>query len=211
MAILNACAQCHGPERDALTGLVRTVRGYRVRWRSPAIAVISLLVVLASPGAVSTSADSEVEIRLKAAYIYNFARFVEWPARSGNGPVRIGVLGKGDLASPLAQVVRGKTANGRSIEVAQIDSLTDSDCCEILLIERSESKHTQEIVQALAGKPVLTVCDEKDGFKEGVMIAFRVFEESVRFEINQEAAERAGLRISSQLLKVALPSPGKHL
>jgi hypothetical protein len=210
MAILNACAQCHCPEKHAVTGLVRTIRGYRVRGRSPAIAVILLLVVLASPGATNDPADSEVEIRLKAAYIYNFARFVEWPARSGNGPVRIGVLGKGDLASPLAQVVRGKMANGRSIEVAQFDSMTDSDCCEILLIERSESKHIQEIVLALSGKPVLTVCDATDGLREGVMISFRVFEESVRFEINKEAAERAGLRISSQLLKVALPGSGKH-
>lgn len=210
---MNGCEQrhCPEPERDAPPGLVRTVRGYRLRRRSSSIALISLLVILAWPGAVTTSADSSVEIRVKAAYIYNFARFVEWPPRSGNGPVRIGVLGTGDLASPLAQAVRGKTANGRLIEVAQIDSVTDSGCCEILLIERSESKHTQEIVQALAGRPVLTVCDEKDGLKEGVMIAFRLFEDSVRFEINQEAAERAGLRISSQLLKVALPGPGKHL
>jgi hypothetical protein len=194
-----------------VTGLIRAAKRHRLRRRIPAIAVVSLLVILARPGDARASADSEVEIRLKAAYIYNFARFVEWPARSGNGPVRIAVLGKGELASPLAQIVHGKLANGRSIEVAQINSLTESDCCEILLIERSESKHLAEIVQALAGKPVLTVSDGDDGLRDGVMIAFRLLEESVRFEINQEAAERAGLKISSQLLKVAVASAGKHL
>lgn len=178
-------------------------------WRRLALTVIPALIILATPGAICFG-DSDVETRIKAAYIYNFARFVEWPVRSGAGPVRIAILGQGDLALPLEQVVRGKTANGRPIEVAHISAVTDSDCCEILLIERSEARHTRAIVQALAGKPVLTVCDGEGGLHDGVMIAFQLFEESVRFQINQEAAERAGLKISSQLLKVALPAGERY-
>jgi hypothetical protein len=182
-----------------------------VEWPTLAIALVLVLAaVLSAPGAANAADSADVETRLKVAYIYNFARFVEWPARSSPGPVRIGVLGLGDLAAPLEDVIRGKSANGRPIEVAHINSVAEADCCEILLIERSEYKHVSEIVQALAGKPVLTVCDVGSCLRDGVMIAFQLVEESVRFQINQEAAERAGLKISSQLLKVAVPGPGRH-
>jgi hypothetical protein len=182
-----------------------------VEWPTLAIALVLVLAaVLSAPCAANAADSADVETRLKVAYIYNFARFVEWPARSSPGPVRIGVLGLGDLAAPLEDVIRGKSANGRPIEVAHINSVAEADCCEILLIERSEYKHVSEIVQALAGKPVLTVCDVGSCLRDGVMIAFQLVEESVRFQINQEAAERAGLKISSQLLKVAVPGPGRH-
>ena len=93
---------------------------------------------------------------------------------------------------------------------SRIGGVAEADNYEILLIERSESRHVKEIVQALAGKPVLTVCDDGNCFRDGAMIAFRIAEESVRFQVNQEAAERVGLKISSQLLKVAVPGEGKH-
>lgn len=207
----------HGDEqikRDSVIG--RT----RMKTRTPpepamrpalAMALAWVLAAALSVPAAANAADSaEVETRLKVAYIYNFARFVEWPVRAASGPVRIGVLGHGDLGAPLEDVIRGKSANGRIIEVAHINSASEADCCEILLIERSEYKHVSAIVQALAGKPVLTICDFGGCLREGVMIAFELVDESVRFQINQEAAEHAGLKISSQLLKVAIPGPGRH-
>jgi hypothetical protein len=180
-------------------------------WRASTIALAAVLAMsLAAAGGAGTMASSDVETRIKAAFIYNFARFIEWPGRSGAGPVRIGILGHGELASPLEEVIRGKTANGRSIEVTHIGAATDMDCCEILVIEHSESKHVAEIVQSLAGKPVLTVCDGGNCVRDGVMVVFQIVEESVRFQINQQAAEHAGLKISSQLLKVAIPAEGRH-
>lgn len=153
---------------------------------------------------------AEVETRIKAAFIYNFARFIEWPAGSNSGPVRIGVIGHGDLSAPLEEVVRGKSVGGRAIRVTPVENISEAESCAILLIERSESMHSKEIAQGLAGKPVLTVSDDESGSKEGIMIAFQLVDESVRFQINQEAAERAGLKISSQLLKVAVASKGKR-
>jgi len=169
-------------------------------------------LVSTEPGAVSAAADSEVEIRVKAAFIYNFARFVDWPANtnSTSGAVRIGILGNGPLELPLKQVVQGKSANGKRIEVVPLSSMSDAGHCDILLIEPSESKRIAEIVQALAGKPVLTVCSGEPCIRDGGMIAFEIVNDSVRFQINQEAAEHAGLKLSSQLLKVAIPAPGKH-
>ena len=169
-------------------------------------------LVLSEPRAVSAAGDSEVEIRVKAAFIYNFARFVDWPSNtnSTSSAVRIGILGSGALELPLKKVVQGKSANGKPIEVVPFNSLSDASHCEILWIEPSESKHIAEIVQSLAGKPVLTVCNGDPCILDGGMIAFQVVNDSVRFQINQEAAEHAGLKLSSQLLKVAIPAPGKH-
>jgi hypothetical protein len=183
----------------------------RTKRRIPLTALMPILAVaLAGQGAARASDTADVETRIKAAFVYNFARFVEWPARSVPGPVRIGILGHGDLGGAIEDVIRGKLANGRPIDVAYLNAVGDADCCEILLIERSESKRVREAALALAGKPILTVSDGESAFRDGVIIAFRMVEESVRFQINQEAAEHAGLKISSQLLKVALPAPGKR-
>ena len=198
-------------EIESVIGPARGARFCCLHWQVRMIAGLSILVsALAGPGAARASDGPDVEARIKAAFVYNFARFVEWPARPVPGPVRIGILGHGDLGGPIETVTKGKLANGRPIEVAYISAATEADCCEILLIERSESKHVREIVQALAGKPVLTVSDGESALRDGVMIVFQIVEESVRFQINQDAAERAGLKVSSQLLKVALPGPGKR-
>lgn len=172
------------------------------------LGLLSLTVFRVMPAA-ATADTSDVEAHVKAAYIYNFARFVEWPAGTAGGPIRIGVLGHGDLASPLEETVRGKSVGGRAIKITPIASAAEAECCEILLIEHSESKHEKEIAQALAGKPVLTVSDEEGASRNGVIIAFQLVDESVRFQINQDAATRAGLKISSQLLKVAVQAPGR--
>jgi hypothetical protein len=202
-------------KRNSVIGPTRTKLYCWPHWRFrriPLIALVSILAAyLAGEGAArASSGNSDVETRIKAAFVYNFARFVEWPARSVPGPVRIGIVGHGDLGGSIEDVIRGKLANGRPIEMAYLNAVADADCCEILLIERSESKRVREIAQALAGKPILTVSDSESGFRDGVMIAFQIVNESVRFQINQDAAERAGLKISSQLLKVALPGPGKR-
>lgn len=179
-------------------------------WRAFSNGLVPVLV-LAFCGQVPMCAsdNSDVETRVKVAFIYNFVRFVEWP-HATPGPVRIGIVGHGDLAAPLQEFIKGKSVSGRPIEVAQVNGFGEADCCEILLIEHSEIKHLKDIAQALAEKPVLTVCDSDNSLKDGVMIAFQIVDESVRFQINREAAERAGLKISSQLLKVALPQAGKQ-
>ena len=171
--------------------------------RKPRLRWIWWLLSLSCVRAWPETAD--VEAHLKAAFIYNFARFVEWPSNTTPGPVRIGVFGRGDIIAPLEDIVRGKSANGRPIEVARLASPAQADGCAILLIEQSETKHIRDTVSTLANKPVLTVCDGGDCLRDGGMISFQTVNESVRFQINQQAAENAGLRISSQLLKVALP------
>ena len=189
----------------------RSAGNARDRRELPVLLTVILLAMTAVPiMSAAASESSEVEVRVKAAYIYNFARFVEWPPTTPAGPVRIGVLGRGDLVSPLEEIVRGKSVGGRAIKVTPIGTAAEAECCEILLIERSETKHEKEVAQALAGKPVLTVSDDENGSRDGIMVVFQLVDESVRFQINQEAAARAGLKISSQLLKVAIAPQGRR-
>jgi len=176
-----------------------------------ALLAISLVMRLCTASSDRPSDGSDVAARVKAAFVYNFARFIEWPQPNSKESVKIVVVGQGGgLAAPLEEIIRGKTVGGRSLEVTRAASGTPIPRCDILLIERSERRHVKEIVQSLAGKPALTVCDDPDCLKEGAIIAFQLVDESVRFQINQEAAEHAGLKVSSQLLKVALPSPGSQ-
>lgn len=170
----------------------------------PVLSFAALLVTL------PCYASDDIEARVKAAFIYNYARFIEWPQSDSQSPFTIAVVGQNDLRSVLEETVRGKTANGRRVQVKQLANLQDSDAFQILLIERSENKKMKDITKAIAGKTVLTVCDFDNCIRDGGIIAFRFVEDTVRFEVNLEAAERAGLRVSSQLLKVALPSTGKR-
>jgi hypothetical protein len=171
--------------------------------------ILALGVSFFPAAPIAQGADNgDVEGRVKAAFVYNFARFVEWPPSPPRQSVRIAVLGRGDLAAPLEEITRGKTVNGRPIEVIRVPSAASVPHCDLLLVERSESKHLKSVVQAVVGSPVLIVCDGPNCLKDGAMIGFQLVEESVRFQINQEAAEKAGLKISSQLLKVALPASG---
>ncbi len=163
-----------------------------------------LAIAASSPAAGADSTD--VETTVKALDILNFGRFVEWPTHVNSGPaLRICVAGHGDLAAVVRDSAEGKSIGGRAVTVTPVAASSAADCCEILLIERSELRHTKAIVQILAGKPVLTVCDDPNGFGAGVMVVFRLVGETIRFEINNEAASQAGLKISSQLLKVAIP------
>ena len=144
---------------------------------------------------------------------YVFERYAKARPPGGDDMGRFqprAVIGNNDLRSALEETVRGKTANGRRIQVRPVSALADSDHFQILLIERSESRKMREIAHSVAGKPVLTVCDFDSCLRDGGMIGFRVVDETVRFEVNLEAAERAGLKVSSQLLKVALPPSGKR-
>lgn len=173
-------------------------------------AMLAALVLAIGASCPATGADSsDLETAVKAADILNFGRFIEWPAHLNSGPIlRICVTGRGDLAAALRESVEGKSIGGRAVTVTGVAASGAADCCDILLIERSELRHARAIVQGLTGKPVLTVCDDPSGIAAGVMVVFRLAGETVRFEINQEAAGQAGLKISSQLLKVAIPASG---
>jgi hypothetical protein len=151
-------------------------------------------------------ASSPSEYEVKAAFLYNFARFVEWPAEAGHdagAPFVIAILGRDPFGPVLDETVAGKTVGGRPIEVRRVPRVDEARDAQIVFVAPSERPNVAAILKALERPGLLTVGD-MDGFAlQGGAINFTVQARRVRFEINPAAAEQARLKMSSQLLKLA--------
>jgi hypothetical protein len=155
---------------------------------------------------VGTQAQSASEYQVKAAFLFNFAKFVEWPPDSftdAAAPFEICVLGQDPFGEELRILTNQKTINGRKLEVKHVDDLQYARNCHILFIASSEKTSMKTILEGLRGASVLTVGDRKDFVGQGGMINFVLENDRVKFEVSPVAAERAGLKISSRLLSVA--------
>jgi len=167
-------------------------------------------------GAAAAAAQSDAPVRpvaappteyeVKAAFLYNFARFVEWPPeafRDPADPFVIAVLGRDPFGPVLDETMAGKTVAGRRIEVRRATRVEDVRDAQMVFISSSERANMPAILKALDRPGVLTV-GESDGFAErGGAINFVLQARKVRFQINPARAEEARLKMSSQLLKLA--------
>jgi len=161
--------------------------------------------VIAAPllhGQQSSPTESEV----KSAYLYNFGKFVEWPAKATSAGefFPICALGDDSFGSTLETIIAGESINGKKVLVKRVARPQDAVSCRILFISSSEQNQLKEILAALDNASVLTVSDMPQFTRRGGMIQFVVEANKVRFEVNLTSAERAGLTLSSQLLKVAI-------
>jgi len=145
------------------------------------------------------------EYEVKAAFLFNFAKFVEWPANaftSADEPIILGILGAdpfGDSLKPLEE----KTAGGRRLVIKRFVSAEALEKCHILFVSRSSAKDFPQILPTTRNWNVLTVGEVRGFTEAGGIINFVLVDKKIRFEINVDAAQQAGLKISSQLLKVA--------
>lgn len=170
--------------------------------RKLALAVLAFLL-LVSTAVAEQPAFSEYQV--KAAFLYNFAKFIEWPdkALSGDEPIVVGVLGDDPFGEVLDETLSGKKVGSHLLSIKRFSRLTGSEHCHILFIADSEAGRTAEILARVGSAPTLTV-GEAPGFAErGGMIGFVIEERRVRFDVNLKAVRDAGLKPSSQLLKVA--------
>jgi hypothetical protein len=150
------------------------------------------------------SAPSEYEV--KAAFLYNFAKFVEWPKnkpRSGE-PIFIGILGDDPFGEDMEKTVQGKSVNGHPIVIRRYKGDKPPEYCQILFISSSERRRVDRLLEMLKGSVTLTVSEMDQFCERGGMINFRIESSKVRFEVNHRAAESEGLKISSKLLSVAV-------
>jgi len=147
------------------------------------------------------------EYQLKAAFLFNFAMFVEWPQQAfveRTSPFIIGVLGENPFHDDLQKALQNKRIDDHPLVVREIRLPAEATNCHLLFISASEKKRLPEVLQVLKGKSVLTV-SEMDGFTdEGGMINFVLQGTKVRFQINKETAAAAGLKISSKLMNLAV-------
>jgi hypothetical protein len=146
------------------------------------------------------------EYQVKAAYLYNFAKFVEWPTetfKANTDPIRLCILNDRALETQLDQIVKGRNIAGHPIVVAPVKSGEQSRGCQVLFINSAQNSQTPQIVDVLKGSSVLTVGESKGFIEEGGIINFVLQGDQVRFQINHKAAIQAGLHMSSRLLSLA--------
>lgn len=178
--------------------------GNETRRRRLAIALAACLALLALPApSQGVTAD---EYRLKGAFLFNFAKFVKWPAESPAGRsenIRLCVLGDGNLVSVFDEIMTGRNAEGRRVAVRQIETTAGAGACDILFVAQDNDTTPANVVSATRGGHVLTVGESPGAAEDGLMINFTTESRKVRFEINADAARREGLTISSKLLRVA--------
>jgi hypothetical protein len=172
----------------------------RCGWIACCLSVLALASLLR---AADTPAD--VEAKLKSAFILNFARYVDWPPNafaSTNSPLLIGVLGQDTLGPHLDATVQGRSVGPRTVQVVRGTRVAEVQNCHVLFVASSEQDRFRTILRQLGNRPVLTVGDW-DGFTDdGGVIGLKKRQSTMRFEINREAAERVGLKVSSRLLKL---------
>ena len=169
---------------------------------------VALLFGLYFPLARRTvcTAQSATEYQVKAAYLFNFLKFVEWPEDPGSDPHGkwvIAFVGDTPIADELARLVEGKNVLGRDLQVKKLQAADNPHACNILFISESEKKRLPSLLMALRGSSVLTVADMDNFIGSGGMVQFVVEDARVRVAIDVGATEHARLKVSSKLLSLA--------
>jgi hypothetical protein len=170
------------------------------RW----ISIVACVLALAMTAAAQSPRAPEYQV--KAAFLYNFAKFVEWPAGtfpSPSAPFRVCVLGHDPFGDTLTSIVQGKSISGHAIVSSQVQSPAEARSCHVLFLSQSDPETVRLGLARLRDLPILTVGESADFLSLGGMINFVLEEDRVSFEINLEAAERHRLKLSSKLLAVA--------
>jgi hypothetical protein len=147
------------------------------------------------------------EYQLKAVFLFNFAQFVEWPARAyrdAQAPLVIGVLGEDPFGSFLDRLVSGEKVGGRPLVVRRFQRVDEITECHILFISRSESARLGQIIARLKGRSLLTVSDADTFTRQGGIVRFVTENGKIRLRINVEAARVGELTISSKILRPAM-------
>lgn len=184
--------------REPMTALRRlTVRAAAIA------ALVCLGTIHPSPG---FSRPAPPEYLIKAAYLYHFAMFIDWPTdafRAKASPITIGIVGSDPFGPALDATIRDKKIDGRPLAVKRLQWSDDLRQSHILFIGSSEAGKIGELARRVEGRPILIVGETTDLATRGASINFRIDDGRVRFDVNVDAAKKARLSISSKLLKVA--------
>jgi YfiR/HmsC-like len=170
----------------------------------PRVSVRLLLLcwtLLSLPGVSQADSGGHQEYQVKAAFLYNFARFTTWPD-TGSGTFNLCILGNNPFEGAV-ESLRNKPVHEKPLAVIHIDSARQAANCQLLYIDKSLSGQLAGIIAELGRYPVLTVSDIDGFINHGGTIGFLVIDNRIRFEINIPAASNAGLSISSKLLTLA--------
>jgi hypothetical protein len=186
------------------------VLGMRASARRAAGALIALAWLcagpLASPGAQAAAEEPSLEYPVKAAYLLNFAKLTEWPRdafAAPTTPFTIGIVGADPFGETIDLTVAGRKIDNRPIVVRRLQWGDDPRLCHILFISAADGARIGELTSRIERRPVLIVGESPDLARRGAIINFKIEDGRVRFEVNVDAARRARLTISSQVLTYA--------
>jgi hypothetical protein len=190
------------------------VKDHAPRGKVTEILVALTVVTVLFYGEILMAADSPAasEAQVKAVFLFNFAKYVDWPPSALPGkatPITIGVIGTDSFGDDLQHDVEGKTINGHPFVIKHLASDSELSGCQILFISHSEASRTGEILDKVSSLPILTVGENEAFARNGGIINFVLKNGNVRLSINLNAAKKAGLNISSRLLAVADVVKGK--
>jgi hypothetical protein len=204
-AVTWLCAVAQFIERSTQPGFAR-LRALR---RAAAVAaLLSLWTALVAPSALRAAAYSEEAV--KAAFLYRFAAYVQWPHTDAiDHPFTIGTVGADAVTSQLSRLVAGKRLQGRPAEALAVHRTEDLNGVQILYFGPGAASREPKLIAEAAARSILVVTDEENGLKAGGVINFLPTSGSVRFEVSLPAAERSGLKIDSGLLSVAARVEGR--
>jgi hypothetical protein len=174
------------------------------------LAILGRVVVLCA-GVAGPGNSASLEYQVKAAFLYNFAKFVEWPAAATppGAPLVVCVFGADPFGPVLEETIRGRAAKGRPIEVRRIEGASHLGGCAMVFVGAAEPVRTTAVLDDSVRKAVLTVGESAEFQERGGMIRFVLEDSKVRFDVNLGAARKAGLRIRSQLLGLARTVDGR--
>ena len=191
-----------------MANLIHRRKETGVTWRL--VPLMTGLALGASLTATARAADppkGSLELQVKAAFLYHFAKFVEWPGTAGSpgasGTLAFCVFGDDSLFTALTHSLVGKTINGRMLTTRQAEGSPHAQRCDIAFIGAAEKKRVDEVLDALAGAGVLSVSDLNQFALHGGMIEITRKADKFGFAVNIDAVHRNGLRISSKLLQLA--------
>jgi|SRR6185436_4800556 len=152
------------------------------------------------------SGQSASEYQVKAVFIYNFTRFIDWPSeafKSPDEPFIIGIIGEDPFGTYLDETVTGEKIGTHPIQIQRFADIKQVVKCHILYVSSYEPEEAEKILSAVADKSILTVSDATAFNKWGGMIRFFTENNKIRLQVNVEASKKSGLTISSKLLGVA--------
>lgn len=177
------------------------------------LAAACLLGAALAPAVVAAPASAALELQVKAAYLYKFAGFTEWPEGSfaqADSPLTIGVAGHEELAAQLDVITAGRVVNGHPVSVRRVKRGDSLAGLHILFVGPVDTAVAAELFGQARSLPLLTVADSADGLAQGAMIAFMMAADRLRFNVGLKSVTMARLRISARMLAVAnqvVPAP----
>lgn len=172
-----------------------------------------LLLAAVIPNRLTAQQAAPLEYRVKAAYLLNFTRYVEWPPSAFTGPgdpLRVCVLGSDPFGDVLEQTLAGRTAQGRPVQLLHVESAAQARRCHVVFISGEEWARHPDVLAAVRSAGVLTVGEGSRFAESGGVLSFVPVQRTVRFAVNLGASEEARLRISSRMLELAAEFHGSR-